>query len=275
MKIICASCDAREPIWHVWKFCMLKNWPDCPFPWLILSNERNVAGFNNLPIGPDIGWCTNLIKALTQIPDDLILLCMDDDLIAYAPDKNTENWTRNILHAEQLMQTDTTIGAIAVSPASDPEINYLAWDRVGEMDRALHPFKRVTLSAMRIWRKPFLLRLLQDVLKNMDPTKEENDKGWFGAVFFEKIGTLLTANASNYPERFLASKRCYRGLIETFGGIGTRGGKFMYHPIESWWLFNEGLNIKSIPGFEKFLPLWIPPGLTRDELSKMERISKG
>lgn len=254
MQILVASCDRRRPIWPVWVACLRKFWPDCPFSWRFLSNHIDEPAYNTLRVGSDEGWCLGLINALDQTSDESIMLCLDDDFIAVQPPG--ESWTQNIALASGILANFKDVGAVGCSPGPDPELPWPHWERLGEVDRTHHPFKRTTLSSVRIWRKALLREVLQHVRAEIGVGKGWiepcTDRGWQGAAEFEMTGTRVTMDNQRYPLRFLGTRRKFRGLIETWGGISLRGGRFQRHPAE-WEMLNRLIDVAALPGIQPFI----------------------
>lgn len=188
-RLVVASCPKYAPIQELWLRALHANWPDCPHPVTIISPED------------DLGWNANLIRFLETVSEDLILLFMDDNVIA-----PNQDCTANIQLVIDLMSAHRNIAMVKLQAggAHAPELKFEPWPRLREYDRRPHPFKRTNLGGPAMYRREWLMRLSRAVLKECGP---KQDKGRQGAIEFEVTGTMLTANESAWPEKLLAIHR--------------------------------------------------------------------
>lgn len=189
-RIVVNSCPRREPIQQIWKKCFAENWPDCPYPVIIISERE------------DLGWNANLIRCLETLTEEFILLMLDDNFI-----EPLQPLTQNMESVLITMEAIPDIGMIKLQAggAHAPEIEFTPWSRIREYDRQPHPFKRTNLVPC-MYRRNWLLRLATIVLQTV---KDENgsDQGRQGAIEFEVTGTKLTMDATAWPERMLGIHR--------------------------------------------------------------------
>ena len=80
IAILVASCDKYADLWPLFFELFRKFWPDCPYRVYLLSNHLRPSyrGIVPVPVGDDTSWSGNLRKALHAIPEDHILLLVDD-----------------------------------------------------------------------------------------------------------------------------------------------------------------------------------------------------
>ncbi|MDQ6808179.1 MAG: hypothetical protein M3Z64_01940 [Verrucomicrobiota bacterium] len=80
VTVLVSSCDAFFDVWRPFAFFFRKEWPACPFPVFLLTNELRISSksIQPLSVGPDRGWATNLQIALEQIPTEYILYLQED-----------------------------------------------------------------------------------------------------------------------------------------------------------------------------------------------------
>ncbi len=218
-RIVVVSCPQRKPLQEIWKACHAKAWPDCPLPITILSP------------GNDVGWNANLIACLEPISEDFILLSLDDNFL-----EPSEEYTWNISQVLSVMNDNPDIAMIKLhaGAAAAPEIEFPAWSRIREYDRRHHPFKRTNLVPC-MYRREWLLRLSKAVLATCG---HDADRGRQGAIEFEMTGTLLTADATAWPERMFGIHRPEpdggggHGLLVCYGNDAVTSGKirpFLQH----------------------------------------------
>jgi len=189
-RLVVVSCPRRAPIQQIWHACFKRSWPDCPLPLTVLSTEL------------DLGWNANLTRCLETLTEDLILLMLDDNFIEPLP---AGEMTAGIHDVVELMtaRPDIAMVKLQAGAAHAPEIEFPDWDRIREYDRAHHPFKRTNLVPT-LYRRTWLHRLSSAVLSEIGPSR---DVGRNGAIEFEVLGTALTANAVNWPERMMGIHR--------------------------------------------------------------------
>lgn len=186
MKIIIFTCDKYAyllPIfYHFWK----KNWPDCPYPLVIVTGEQKI----NLPEDPmvsvvyqgeDHGYASNVIHFLSSLPDELCLLLQDDFIIHSMR-------SQLVPQAERLCRRPD-IGCVRLKPDPGPDLPFDEPDGegFGEIDKPNAIWVFSMQSA--IWKRKLYIELLR-----------EGDTPWQA----EHAGT---ARAQRRPERFLASER--------------------------------------------------------------------
>ncbi len=189
-RLVVVSCPRRAPIQEIWKACQRDNWPDCPFPIDIISQEK------------DLGWNANLIAHIEKLSETFVLLMLDDNFI-----EPLQPLTSNIRALLELMKAHTDVGMckLQAGGAQNPDIYYQPWPRLREYDRQHHPYKRTNLIPC-MYRREWLLRLSGAVL-NYVKGQNGSDNGRQGAIEFEVTGTLLTEDAHLWPERMLGINR--------------------------------------------------------------------
>lgn len=185
MKIIIFTCDRYTycvPIfYHFWK----KNWPDCPYPLVIVAGEQKI----NLPEDPmvsvvyqgeDHGYSSNAIRFLSSIPDELCLL-MQEDFIIHSVQSSM------VLRAERLCRRPD-IGCVRLMTLPGPDMLFDEPDAqgFGEIDKANANW--VFSMQAAIWKRKLFIELLR-----------EGDTPW------EAEGITGTPRARRRQERFLAS----------------------------------------------------------------------
>lgn len=91
ITVLVSSCDAFFDVWRPFVFFFRKQWPACPFPVCLITNELRVDSkvIQPLPVGPDRGWATNLQIALEQIQTEHVLY-MQEDYFLTAPVRSSQ-----------------------------------------------------------------------------------------------------------------------------------------------------------------------------------------
>ena len=82
-SLLVVSCDAYADLWPPFFSLLERNWPDCPFQRLLLTNSAiyKRSDVRVLQTGPDEGWATNLSKALPQVETPYVLMMLEDFLL--------------------------------------------------------------------------------------------------------------------------------------------------------------------------------------------------
>jgi hypothetical protein len=86
IAVLVVSCDRYADIWPTFVRQFRRYWADCPFAAYIATNrlDPKIEGFTTIMIGDDLSWSDNLRKALDSIPEEYVLLFLED-LILSAP----------------------------------------------------------------------------------------------------------------------------------------------------------------------------------------------
>jgi hypothetical protein len=80
IAVLVVSCDRYADLWPPFFQLFFRFWPDRPFPVYLLSNAEK-PGFpevSHIPVGDDISWSDNLMKAIAAIREDYLLMFLDD-----------------------------------------------------------------------------------------------------------------------------------------------------------------------------------------------------
>jgi hypothetical protein len=174
----------------------------------------------------DVGWNANFLALAQTIDEEFILMLLDDHWLE--PLRNGESLSENMLKVVSLMKKHSDIAFVKVQAGNawSPELPCPEWDRLGEYDRAHHPFKRTNIVPT-MFRRSWLCRLLIALLAECGMY---DDRGRNGALVFEGIGTRLTMNSDEWPERMLGIDRpkpeenCNKSLLNCIASDGIREG---------------------------------------------------
>jgi hypothetical protein len=82
--VIVASHDGSQDLWAPLLTLFKQFWPDCPFPiYLVCNNaEYRSPGVTTIAVGPDRSWSDTLLAALRSIPEEYVLLWIDDHFVS-------------------------------------------------------------------------------------------------------------------------------------------------------------------------------------------------
>lgn len=152
IPILVVSCDAYQDVWHPFFHCFFRNWSECPYPIYLVSNtltypDRRVS---SLLVGPDIDYSSNLIKAVSQIPDEWLILWIDD-----RPPKAFVD-TSQLANLINLAQSKE-VGYLRLIPCTPPAL-VDEEAGIGELPKGSRYRVSMTIA---LWKKSTLLKILQ------------------------------------------------------------------------------------------------------------------
>lgn len=81
--ILVVSCDSYRDLWGPFFTLLFRYWSDCPYPVFLGSNFEPYPDRRVVPliVGEDRDWSSNLLKMLSAVPLDGILLLQEDFLV--------------------------------------------------------------------------------------------------------------------------------------------------------------------------------------------------
>jgi hypothetical protein len=80
LAILVSSYDAYSDLWPPYFAAFQRNWPDCPYPVYLLSNYKTFPdpAVKSIRVGSVKAWPESIRLALNQIPEDFVLLLLED-----------------------------------------------------------------------------------------------------------------------------------------------------------------------------------------------------
>lgn len=159
MKIVVFTCDKYAfcvPIfYHYWK----KNWPDCPYPLVIVAGEQKIdlPDDPNVSIiyqGADRGYASNAKHFFREFPDEMCLLMQEDFIIH-------EVRPQMVLRAERLCRKPE-VGCVRLMPFPGPDrpLTELDSEGFGEIDKVTATW--VFSMQAAIWKTKVFNELLRE-----------------------------------------------------------------------------------------------------------------
>lgn len=89
IAIVIPSCDNYSDMWEVLGQAYRRFWADCPYKRYVITNGKTVSNqFIGVDIGTDVDWSTNFLNVLVRIPEDYILIHIDDLIFDKKIDSN-------------------------------------------------------------------------------------------------------------------------------------------------------------------------------------------
>ncbi len=151
IPILVVSCDAYSDVWHPFFHCFFKNWQDCPFPIYLVSNTLTYPDSRVSPllVGQDIDYSSNLIKALSMIPQEWVIFWVDD-----RPPAKTVDTSRLIKLIELAQAKDA--GYLRLLPRNPPAL--IDNEEIGEVPKGSR--YRVSMT-VALWKKSTFLKVLK------------------------------------------------------------------------------------------------------------------
>lgn len=210
IAVLVPSCDAYSDMWEPFFRNLRAKWPDLPFPCYLVSNEKRFEApeVRGIRVGPDRGWSSNLRRALEEVPEEGVLLFIDDLFLRRRVD------TPMIRHLCERFGAEG-MEYLRFNPTPGPEGTCDA-DGIG----AIPPGDAYRASTvMSLWRREVLLHVLQ-----------EGETAW-------DLEVHGSARTDCYPRWFA----CRRPLLPTWNLVV----KGRYEPSAWRALVGEGLPIAA------------------------------
>ena len=176
------SCDRYADLWPAGIELFNRYWPDCPWKKYLASDTRPAAfpGFQSLGCSDHIlDWSTRLAMVLSQIPDEYVLMLLDDFFL-----QNRVDTAQTVVFLEEAVRCNAP--CLRLVPHRSLQKVFLESEIADEHTRGL-PYRTSTQAS--IWRKDRLLSLLVP-----------GESIWE----FEANGS---SRSEKWPEPFLAARR--------------------------------------------------------------------
>lgn len=189
--VLIVSCDGYRDLWGPCITLLQRFWKDCPYRIYLLSNTipANFSGVHPIITGSDISWSDNVLYALKNIPEEYVLLYIEDLLLKAPVDslaiEKTIQW---------LIDNDGNYIRLNPTPPADKPLN----DEVGIVSEGTVYRSSVVFS---VWKK----KVLQEILKS-------GENAWQ----FEELGTART---DNYSKFYASTKELMPALNTVIKGV--------------------------------------------------------
>lgn len=152
IAIVVASFDGYKDIWPVFISAKERFWPDCPYKTYLVSNFETVCSDAVTPIhtGAETNWCNRMEKALNEIPEDTVVLLLEDYLMG---EKVQTGLVEQYLRKFQNERMEY-LRIIDIPKANGKQNQVTAIDEDVEYGVNLQP---------SIWNKEYLIKLLSSI----------------------------------------------------------------------------------------------------------------
>lgn len=180
LAILIPSCDNYSDMWTLLSQCYEIFWSDCPyFKYIITNSEKEVPQwFQRLNVWIDTDWSSNVIKSLSMIKEEYILMHIDD-LIFTQKIEQEKIWQ---LVAQWIENDINYLKLLHVIKSSQSE-TFIPYDTYA-------PYRSSTVFS--VWKKEVLLHILQP---------------WESPRQFEVDGTERTRN---YNKRYCSKENIFQ-----------------------------------------------------------------
>ncbi len=152
LSLLVCSCDDYADVWPAFFFFLKKNWPDCPWPIYLMTNQKNwdYPGLSIINVG-HAPWGTRFLTAVKELKTKYALIFMEDYLLLETPHENFIRQALNFMRNEE-------ISCLRLYPVPGPDriIKRLHDIDIGEINRGSD--YRVSLQAS-LWDVGYIKRL--------------------------------------------------------------------------------------------------------------------
>jgi len=148
--VLVMTCKKFEQLWDPFFILFDKYWGECPYEIILGTDSGSYDGVKTIEVGSDLGWASNCKRILEGIPQDNVILFMDDYLLREKVDND-----RMVDLVDYMDEND--VGCLRTCPCPGPTSEWTHNDRLGIL-QAEDPYRLSLQTA--IWKKETLLDLL-------------------------------------------------------------------------------------------------------------------
>lgn len=204
--IVISTRDLYGDCWKPLLLSFKQQWPDCPYPIYMITNNKDVDDemVTTIKVGEHKGWGSNTKKALSQIDCDYLLYLQEDFFLV---DKvNTDGVRENF----EFCESNQVDYLRVMEPFKDnyPYQGNLSYCEDAEVTLKFH--KRALNLMAVIWKKDALLKMCVE--------------GWTGWDYERKNLTYLKENNIQLKKLVINSKVDNRLGLPVMESTGIRKG---------------------------------------------------
>ncbi len=219
-SLLVPSCDAYSDLWQPFFTQFWSNWPDCPFPVYLGSNQEVYAHPRVIALNAGHGnnWTNRVREQILMLDTPYVLLILEDFFL------RTPVPTSKLLACFQALQ-ELNGEVVRLIPQPGPDKRIPDHPLIGEIVPGV-PYRVSTQAA--IWRRETLLALMRDSESiwqfevDGSPRSESYASGFYGV--WEPILT--------YGHHVVERGKWFRKEAATFGSMGI-GCDFTRRPVMS------------------------------------------
>jgi len=158
LAVLVVSCDAYSDLWSPFFSCLHQFWPDCPYPIYLGSNTKRYEDgrVKTICVGVDRDYSSNLLTMLREIPQQWVLIFVEDVFISSPVD------TKRLDEILTVCRKDD-IGHFQVLSRHFNQNSVLPHSRCGSFIGIELPIGvpyRVSMS-VALWQKETLIEIVQ------------------------------------------------------------------------------------------------------------------
>lgn len=150
--ILVLSTDTYRDVWELFFKQFKRAWPHCSFPIYLGSNTCAEVSAENVTVllsGEDLDWSTSFRNILEQVPQSMLLVLLEDLIIAEEVNEQAINSEFELMRVKDLHHIQIT-NNLKADYSCDSEHMYIAKQA---------PYR---INVCGFWRRETLLRLLID-----------------------------------------------------------------------------------------------------------------
>lgn len=152
IAVLILSCHKYSRFWEPFFTLFKKYWFDCPFKIYLGTDVGNYKNINTIQLGHDFNWATNCKKILNIIPEQFVILFLEDYLLIEKT--NTVKINELLSH---MIKYD--IGCLRLNPCPGPTGDWPYMSDMGLISK--NDEYRMSLQPAA-WNKKTLNNILKD-----------------------------------------------------------------------------------------------------------------
>ena len=238
ISFVIISCDKYNDLWDIFFSNFRRYWPDCNLPVYLVTNylEYNNPKITNIIIGEDISYTDNLLKAVSQIDSEWILVWLEDCMFS--------DYIDNKKVTEILQQAIDTPNLGYLKLSNDLPLSYTQEHSLffGKIPKGV---KYRSAVGMALYRKDLFYKLFvsgenawqadkSDVSDSLPEDFYALSRTFFYKPLFPYINTVVKGRWSKPAVRMLSqhgfSKQLKSRFVQTLYG-------YLYEKVFNIWSF--------------------------------------
>ena len=157
--VVVSSFDGFEDVWEAFFTLFFRYFPDCPFEVYLITNKKMYVDkrVKVVKVGTDLGWSSNLKKALKKIKTEYILYMQEDYFLKKKIDTKDVSWFLEVMKKEQA-------DCMRLIPVPGADQKWKSYKKIGLISK--NAKYRISLQAA-FWKK-----------SSLEKSLNEGESGW-------------------------------------------------------------------------------------------------